>query len=100
MAEYHADPRESQRALKTLISNLPGMYYRCRNDADWTSEFVSDGALALTGYPAEDFIARRIAYNDLIHPADRERLWADTQAAVPGQDRRQRLGAVCARPGP
>src|SRR5919205_306655 len=70
---------ESQRALATLLSNLPGMAYRCRNDRDWTTEFVSDGVLALTGYRAHDFVEHRVAYNDLIHPEDREWLWADTQ---------------------
>ena len=48
--------RESQRALSALMTNLPGLAYRCRNDRDWTMEFVSEGAIELTGYKASDFI--------------------------------------------
>jgi PAS domain S-box-containing protein len=74
---------ESQRRLGTLLSNFPGMAYRCKNDRDWTTEFISDGCEALTGYKASDFVgvgAR--TYNSLIHPDDRDRIWNEVQEAL------------------
>src|ERR1039458_4188203 len=81
--EAEPGQRETERRLATLLSNLPGMVYRCKNDRNWTMEFVSDGCEALTGYKAIDFVgvgAR--AYNSLIHPDDRERIWNEVQEAV------------------
>jgi diguanylate cyclase (GGDEF)-like protein/PAS domain S-box-containing protein len=77
-AEGHTS--ESQRVLSMLISNLPGMAYRCANDSDWTSEFVSEGSFELTGYRPEDLM--NTSYANIIHPDDRGRLWADTQQAI------------------
>ena len=75
--------QESQRTLFTLMSNLPGMAYRCQNNRDWTLEFASDGCAALTGYEAADFTQSRIvSYGQLIHPHDRQRVWDDVQAAL------------------
>ncbi len=60
--------RESQRQLATLMSNLPGMAYRCTADTGWTFEFVSEGCFDLTGYhPAEVVGARDFTLCD---PAD------------------------------
>jgi PAS domain S-box-containing protein len=74
---------ESQRRLATLMSNLPGMAYRCRNDSRYMMEFVSDGAEILTGYrPSELMDNTRIAYGDLIHPDDRDAVWKAVQASV------------------
>ncbi|MBP1927610.1 PAS domain S-box-containing protein [Methanolinea mesophila] len=68
--------RERERFLSTLISNLPGFAYRCRNDRDWTMEFISDGCEAVTGYSPVDFIGNAtLAFNDIIHPEYRDKLW-------------------------
>jgi PAS domain S-box-containing protein len=74
---------ENRRTLQTLMSNLPGMAYRCRNDRDWTMEFVSEGCLNLTGYqPAELINNSKTAYNQLIHPDECEQVWNTVQDAL------------------
>jgi len=42
--------REREREISTLMSNLPGMAYRCRPDDQRTLLFVSDGSQELLGY--------------------------------------------------
>ncbi len=75
--------RESERMLSTLISNLPGMAYRCRCDAAWTMTFISEGSMALTGYRPDQLIGNHeISYAKLIHPADREGVREAVQAAL------------------
>jgi len=64
---------ESQRTLATLLSNLPGMAYRCLDDEHWTMLFVSEGARRLVGYGPDDLTNNvRVAYEDLIVPEDRD----------------------------
>ncbi|MCT7959464.1 PAS domain S-box protein [Laspinema sp. D1] len=77
---------ENQRTLATLMSNLPGMVYRCKNDRNWTMEFVSDGCVELTGYSSEDLIGnRRVSFGKIIHPDDQDELWAKVQASLQNQ---------------
>jgi PAS domain S-box-containing protein len=73
---------ESRRKLETLMSNLPGMAYRCCHDAYWTMEFVSEGCTELTGYkPIQIINNKEIAFVDLIHPNDYERVSKNVQTA-------------------
>ena len=71
---------QSERQLSTLVSNLPGMVYRCLNDRDWTMLFVSDGCINVTGYKREDFLDNKtIVFNDLLFDEYREPIWQKWQ---------------------
>ncbi len=73
---------ESKRQITSLMSNLPGMAYRCKNDRDWTMKIISDGCYQLTGYLPSDLIDNaKHSFNDLIIPEDRQFVWNETQAA-------------------
>ncbi|MES1166981.1 MAG: PAS domain S-box protein, partial [Pseudomonadota bacterium] len=75
--------QENRRLLATLLDNLPGMSYRCRNDPQWTMEFVSEGCRALTGYAPEDLLGNlRIAFADLMLEEYRTGVWDEVQAAL------------------
>jgi PAS domain S-box-containing protein len=75
--------RESQRMLSTLMSNLPGMAYRCKNDSQRTMEFVSHGYLSLMGYQPEELLHNNaITYADFIHPDDRNYVWDEIVKAT------------------
>jgi signal transduction histidine kinase len=83
------DLRESQRALATLIDNLPGMAYRALSQPSWPLTFASDGALALTGYPAARLARGDPPYGALIHPDDAAAVWREVQQALAAQRRFQ-----------
>lgn len=74
---------EHERFLSTLLKNVPGMAYRCRNGRKWTMEFVSQGAAPLTGYSVAAFTReRKVAWADLMHPEDRPRVRKAVREAV------------------
>lgn len=81
--EGEVSTRESQRQLAALMGNLPGMAYRCRIDRKWTMVFCSEGAYDLTGYRPDELLESAVvAYGDLIHTDDRDRVWSEVHEAV------------------
>ncbi len=75
--------QENQRALTTLMSNLPGMAYRCKNERNWEMEYVSQGCFELTGYGPEEIMeGGKITYGDIIVPDDRDTVWNAVQKAL------------------
>ena len=80
--EAEAALRESERRLSTLVSSLPGMAYRCRNDASGTMEFVSEGVTKITGYAPDDFTSGRLHWRQLQHPDDVGWTWEAVRSAA------------------
>jgi PAS domain-containing protein len=69
---------EQERSTSVLLSHIPGMAYRCKDDIEWTMEFVSEGCFALTGYAEESLIGNaEVSYKDVIAPEYRQRVWED-----------------------
>jgi len=78
-----AEAMENRNALKTLMSNLPGMAYRCKNDNHWTMEVVSEGCEQVTGYERGELENNRVvAYGDLIEASHRDKVWDEVQSAL------------------
>ena len=74
---------ERTRRLETLIGNLPGMVYRCRNEPGWPMETVEGEVNALTGHTAGALESGSVNWeDDVIHPEDRESMWSAVQAAL------------------
>ena len=76
------DLRESRQQLATLLSNLPGMAYICRNEPDWPMILVSEGCLSITGYTTDELMSEDVPYGGLIHPDDRQMVLDEIQNAI------------------
>ncbi len=82
---------EKSRSNAILLSNLPGVAYRCKNDENWTMTFMSEGCFELTGYNPEDLVEnKKLSYNDLISPEYKDYLYAkwtsDVTKGIKSQD--------------
>lgn len=77
-AEYALNKQNLE--YQTLLLNLDGMVYRCKNDKNWTMEFISAGCLSLTGYKPDDLLDNnKLSYNELILPEYQDYLWKKWQ---------------------
>lgn len=78
------EQEDQQKILNDLLSNMPGIVYRCSKEQDeWIVDYISPGCRQITGYSARNLIARRsLHFGRLIHPDDRERVLAEIEHAV------------------
>ncbi|HTB67440.1 MAG TPA: EAL domain-containing protein [Steroidobacteraceae bacterium] len=73
-ASFGLREAEYLRMLKTLLANIDGIVYRCRDDAHHTLEFASHGCRAVTGYEVAQLLHNEaIDFESLKHPDDQ--LW-------------------------
>ncbi|MFZ0927951.1 MAG: PAS domain S-box protein [Syntrophobacteraceae bacterium] len=70
---------ESRQIPSTLFENLPGMVYRCGEEG-CLLDFVSPGAVELTGYPVSALSRKKLT--DLVLEEDREMVRSKTESAL------------------
>jgi PAS domain S-box-containing protein len=59
--------KENERQLSSMVGNLPGFVYRCKNDKDWTMLYLSGQCKEITGFESDNFIQNaKLSYNDII----------------------------------
>lgn len=76
----------AERSRFELVAERnPALIYRCRNDANWTMEYMSSAVEDLTGHPARDFIGNTaLDYESAILPEDRELVRVGVEEGLAG----------------
>jgi PAS domain S-box-containing protein len=69
--------KERELHLETIIDNLPGYVYRHKHDSEYPPRFVKGDAEMVTGYTATELEEDVTLAEEIIHPDDREDLWAE-----------------------
>ncbi len=64
--------QEDEEKIRSLITNIPGIAYRCLVSDNWPMTFISDAVEDITGFPAEDFLSPnpKRYFAEFVHPDD------------------------------
>jgi len=81
------EQKQRELHLETIIGNLPGYVYRHEYDSEYPLLFVKGDAETVTGYTATELEEEVIRAEEIIHPDDREDLWADHIAGLESSGR-------------
>jgi PAS domain S-box-containing protein len=74
---------ESEEKYRSMVSNIPGVVYRCSFDHSWTVLYVTEAIENLTGYGANELQGnRKKTFAGLMHPDDRERVTAEINTNI------------------
>ena len=70
--KMEAKIRKSESLIRALLTNIPGIAYRCIDTPGWPNLFINDEVENIIGYPASDFLmpAPKRSLGDFIHPDD------------------------------
>ena len=70
--KMEATLRENETRIRSLLTNIPGIAYRCYDIEGWPNLYINDEVENVIGYPAEDFLAPspKRSLGDFIHPED------------------------------
>ena len=70
--KMEAELRKNETLIRALLTNIPGIAYRCIDSPGWPNLFINDEVENIIGYPAADFLLPepKRSLGDFIHPDD------------------------------
>ncbi len=72
-----------EKEVQRMLSNLPGVVYRCKNDEDWSMLFLSEGIESLTGYKPNQLLQNKeMSFGSIINPKDSQKVMEAVTTAV------------------
>jgi len=82
--EFEEQLQKSEERIRSMVSNMPGVVYRCLMDENWTMLFISDEIRNLSGYPAEDFLGENPVrtFASIMHHDDVKLIALNSKQAV------------------
>ncbi|MCL2088206.1 MAG: PAS domain-containing protein [Oscillospiraceae bacterium] len=73
LEEANLEKKQMSSRIETIISNLPGMVFKCHNIyPDYPLVYISEGSKELLGYTPEELIGVPNKYMEMLHPDDIE----------------------------
>lgn len=74
---------ENEQRFRMLVSNIPGLVFRCTMQDGWVFEYVSEASYDMTGFLASDLIGKeRSVLSSIVDPRDRDWLSRTIQDEV------------------
>ncbi|WP_020182497.1 PAS domain S-box protein [Methylotenera sp. 1P/1] len=74
--------RERDEQLRSLMSNIPGVTFRCLYNQDWQMLLISESVKDLTGWTAEDFLKNKLSFSSFTHSDDSTRIATEVEEAL------------------
>lgn len=69
--------------FRSVFDVIDALIYRCRNDRDYTMEYLDGGVKAISGYSKNDLLGNnRVSWVGLTHPEDVERVFGLVDTAI------------------
>ncbi|MEM8655032.1 MAG: methyl-accepting chemotaxis protein [Pseudomonadota bacterium] len=69
--------------FESVFGDIHAFVYRCRNDSDYTMEYMTDGIERITGYAKDEILFNAgVSYVGLTPEIDRDRIFGEVDAAI------------------
>ena len=72
--------QKSRQLLETVVSQLPGVVFRCKIDRNWTMLWISPHVKVLTGHSPQKFLSGEVTFTNLTLPEYHDKLWRGIQS--------------------